>query len=146
MKFQNAHTDFATVIASRLEGDVVVYKKGKVAIYDAIKCTWNFDASEDVGLHSCARDELHKAFRELDPEGCDVVAAKYWLRRAQEMRAAGTLRGNVIVIDPALCDWRMSSSGCCARRSPKGTCFSGPDRPRSSCMFSKSGMYSKLKR
>ena len=64
MKFQNAHTDFAKVIASRLEGNIII-DKGRVVCYNALKCVWNFEASEAVELHSCVREELHMAFADM---------------------------------------------------------------------------------
>jgi hypothetical protein len=40
--FCNSHTDFATVVAGRVEGDVLVFK-GKVSIYDMVALKWRHD-------------------------------------------------------------------------------------------------------
>lgn len=60
-KFQYAHTDFATVVASRLEGDVVI-DHGRIKIFDAEKCMWNFEGTDNE-LHNLVRKQLHDAFR-----------------------------------------------------------------------------------
>eukprot|EP00969_Alexandrium_andersonii_P371755 15480203-Alexandrium_andersonii.AAC.1 len=60
-KFQFARTDFATVIASRLEGDVVV-DGGRIQFFDEGACQWNLDGTENE-LHSLVRRQLHEAFR-----------------------------------------------------------------------------------
>jgi hypothetical protein len=60
-KFHFAHTDFATVIASRLEGDVVV-EHGRIKFFNSDTCTWNFDGTDNE-LHDFVRTQLHTTFR-----------------------------------------------------------------------------------
>jgi hypothetical protein len=56
-----AQTDFAAVVASRLEG-TVVYAKSKIAIYDEQRCKWDLDCRE-IEVHGLVRTELHNAFK-----------------------------------------------------------------------------------
>ena len=60
-KFMYAHTDFATVVASRLEGDVVV-DHGRLKFFNRETCTWNFEGTDNE-LHNLVRTQLHDAFR-----------------------------------------------------------------------------------
>jgi hypothetical protein len=60
-KFATAHTDFATSVAGRVEGDVFVCR-GKVSIYDKVACKWQHDCTDNE-LHAIVREELHRNFR-----------------------------------------------------------------------------------
>ena len=59
--FSNRHTDFALVVASRLEGDVVL-DKSRLCIFDEKACAWNMDGT-DAELQSLVRELLHDEFR-----------------------------------------------------------------------------------
>jgi hypothetical protein len=59
--FSNRHTDFALVVASSLESDVVVCKT-KMCIFDESKCSWNMNGTDNE-LLSLVRGFLHDEFR-----------------------------------------------------------------------------------
>lgn len=60
-KFIGAHTVFATVISSRLEGDCVI-SKGNISLYDRVPRSWDYEA-HDIQFHAVVRRELHATFR-----------------------------------------------------------------------------------